>query len=134
MRGSCLDAQVARDLLAAELLVDGLDETSFVMKTLDRQRNMAKVRPVPLSFSESELLHKINVGLPEAIWEEYRRLVGKRSAETLTEADHIRLIALSDRIEISNAERISDLIQLAKLRNQSLDDLMNNLGIKPREL
>jgi hypothetical protein len=84
-----------------------------------------------LSRSESELLRKINRGLPEPMWQRYKRLVTLRDAELLTEEEHQELIRLSDKIEVLNAERIGYLLELAQLRHQSLSDLMNDLGIHP---
>ena len=118
----------------SEATRNGLDETSFVMKTLERQRTQASTRPRALPTEEAELLHKINVGLPEEFWNEYRDLIGKRRAEFLTDQEHTRLLELSDRVESDNVERITHLIQLAQIRNTSLDDLMLELGIRPRDV
>ena len=120
--------------IRSEAQRNGIDETSFVKKTLELQRNLTSARPSALPAQEAELLREINTGLPEHLWEEYRDLVGKRRAELLTDAEHSRLIVLSDLIESDNAERIDRLIQLGQLRNVSLDELMAQMGIRPREI
>jgi hypothetical protein len=120
--------------IRSEAQRSGLDEMSFVKQTLERQRTLANSRPVAMPANEAELLRKINTGLPEHVWNEYRDLVAKRRAETLTESEYSRLITLSDQIEIDNAERVGLLIQLAQIRNVPLDDLMTQMGIKPREI
>ncbi len=65
------------------------------------------------------------------MWDEYYALIDKRQTETLTADGHHRLIEISDQIEALNVERIQALVQLAALRQQSLDDVMEDLGIKP---
>jgi hypothetical protein len=79
--------------------------------------------------TEAQLLRKINEGLPAATWKRYRDLVAKRRAETLTVTEHVELISISDQIEEKNAERIGYLVELAQLRNTTLDEVMIQLGI-----
>jgi hypothetical protein len=67
-------------------------------------------------------------------WENYRRLLKLRKAELLTPQDHEMLIALSDKIELANAERLKYLVMLAKLRGVTLPVLMGDLKIVPVEL
>jgi len=56
----------------------------------------------------------------------------KRRAETLTEAEHQTLIEISNQVEEANARRIKSLVQLAALRNVSLETLMADLQIMPQ--
>lgn len=79
--------------------------------------------------AEADLLQRINAGPTEEVWRRYHALVAKRRAETLSPAEHAELIELSDRIEEANAQRISHLVELARLRGQSLATLMAQLGI-----
>ena len=65
------------------------------------------------------------------MWDEYHVLIAQRQAETLTTDEHHRLIEISDQIEALNAGRIQALVQLAALRQQSLENVMDDLGIKP---
>jgi wyosine [tRNA(Phe)-imidazoG37] synthetase (radical SAM superfamily) len=83
-----------------------------------------------LSSRETELLREINRGLSQEEWQRYRELVAKRRSETLTSAEQTALIALTDQIEEANVCRIERLIELAGLRNTSLEALMDQLGIK----
>jgi len=57
-------------------------------------------------------------------------LIAKRRAETLTPDEHAALIALSDQIEDLNARRVECLAELARLRQLSLSELMQQLGLK----
>lgn len=82
--------------------------------------------------SEDELLMRISQGLPEQVWEQYDTLIAKRRAEMLTPEEHNALIALSDRIEDANAERIGYVAELAELRHVPLNAMMRSLGIGPR--
>jgi hypothetical protein len=84
-----------------------------------------------LSMSESELLLKINQGIPDQLQQRFNQLVAKRQALDLTEADYAELIQLTDRIEQLDAERIESLAELARLKNKSLTEMMHDLGIQP---
>jgi hypothetical protein len=77
------------------------------------------------------LLSKINLGISSNEWERYHELVARRKAETLTPDEQIELIALSDRLEEVNAQRIGYLAELARLRNTSLEALIRELGLTP---
>ena len=47
-----------------------------------------------------------------------------------SEAEHAELIALTDEIELAHARRLESLVQLARLRGASADDLMQEFGIR----
>lgn len=92
-----------------------------------RARRKAKVLPE----EEAQLLLKINQGIPADLRDRYQILCQKREAETLTEDEYDALIQLSDRIEQIGAERLEALASLAQLRQVSLLELMETLGIQP---
>lgn len=79
----------------------------------------------------SDLLQKINLGIPVATWKRYDYLKGLRDREQLDPEEHAELIRISGQIEEANAERMKYLVELAKLRNVPLRELMETLGIKP---
>jgi hypothetical protein len=114
----------------------GSDTNTFVVQALEERlrRNSYPSTPAHLSQEESRLLQKINQGLQEAIWQEYHALIAMRRAEILTPREHTRLIALSDHIEETHAERMASVAELARLRQVSLKTLMEQLGIKPRKV
>jgi hypothetical protein len=68
---------------------------------------------------------------PKEFNERYRELTKKRQEERLTEAEHEALIRLTDEAELKQAERLQALVELARLRNMSLQEVMDALGIKP---
>jgi len=82
-----------------------------------------------LNHVESDLLQKINQGLPEHKWQRYNELIAKRRAETLTDEEQTELIEISDVIEQTNAERMARLAKLAQLRHAPLENTMHELGI-----
>jgi len=84
-----------------------------------------------LSKNESELLLKINQGLPQDVQQRFDELVSKRQAETLTPDEHQELLDLTDQIEKSDARRVEYMAQLANLRGISLPTLMKELAIHP---
>lgn len=84
-----------------------------------------------LSPNEATLLQKINQGLPANEEERLRLLIGKRQAGTLEIVEQQELIALSTKVEQLAAQRLQHLIELAALRRMTVDELINQLGIKP---
>lgn len=91
----------------------------------------ARRRSPSLSRKETELLQKINQGLPGEIQQRLNLLTKKRRAETLTPEEHQELLGLVDEVEQMDAKRVEYLAELAQLRNTSLRLLMNQLGIRP---
>ena len=83
------------------------------------------------SGEEAPLLEEINKGLPPDVQRRYDELRKKLSEETITPNEHQELIALNDRIEEADVERVKALAALAALRNVSMKDLMDDLGILP---
>lgn len=117
--------------LRDEAARDGLDTGAFVLNLLEKSVELTRREPQHLSQMEAELLQSINEGLPPEKWQRYQELVAKRRAKSLTAEEHRELIELSDSIEETNARRIGHLVELAQLRNISLESLMQNLGISP---
>lgn len=114
----------------------GVDARTYVVKALAAQLEppgpaAPDSRSPSLDAAEANLLRQINLGVPAAHWEEYRRLVGKRPDLTLTPDEQARLVALSDEIEEANARRMRPLVELARLRRMPLEQLMDELGIRP---
>ena len=103
----------------------------------DLERLMSQVvtlqarRKAPsLPKNESDLLLKINQGLPLDVQKRFDELVAKRQAETLTSYEHQELLDLIDRIEKSDAKRVEYMAKLANIRGTSLATLMKELDIR----
>jgi hypothetical protein len=91
----------------------------------------ARRKTLILPEEEAELLLKINQGIPTDLRASYQILREKREAETLDDKEYESLIQLSNQIEQIGAQRLEALAKLAQLRQVSLLDLMETLGIKP---
>lgn len=110
-----------------QLNVADLDRVMHQIIDLKQRKN-----PSILSRKESDLLKAINVGLPKELQNRYNVLVKKRHNETLTDAEYEELLILTEQVEKLDNQRLSLLLELAKLRNQSLDDVITSLELKPR--
>jgi hypothetical protein len=112
--------QAAKQLSSSELEV-------FVWQIIALQ---AQRKAPGLSKDESQLLLKINRGLPSAVQERFDELIAKRKAETLTPGEHGELLGLTNQIEKLDAKRVEYLKELACIRQTSLTALMEDLHIQ----
>jgi DNA-binding Xre family transcriptional regulator len=67
----------------------------------------------------------------ESIQKRYDELIAKRQAETLTSAEYQELLQMTEKIERLEVQRVEYIAELAKLRQTSLTELMDSLGISP---
>ncbi len=65
------------------------------------------------------------------IQKRYMELQTKLHHETISADEHQELLALIDRLELVDATRLQALLELAQLRQVSLQELMRQLGIHP---
>ena len=91
----------------------------------------SEVEYVLISPAEAELLQKINQGLPAELGQRYSVLIEKRDAEELTPDEHEELLTLTEQIEQLEAQRVAFLVELARLRNTTITELIQQLGIRP---
>lgn len=108
--------------LRIEATKQGVEPDRYILNTLT-------TRLQPTAITEASLLNQINTGLSQETWKHYHALIQKRQAETLTKEEYTQLTELSTRLETLNVQRIQSLIHLATLRNQTLDEVMQDLGI-----
>ena len=111
----------------------GLSLNDYVLQSITQRLPRKRTQPrhaAQLSQRESELMQAINRSLSQVEWERYHKLVAQRQAETLTPDDQAELIAISDRIEEANAERIEYVAELARLRSTTLPALMKELDLQ----
>jgi type IV secretory pathway VirB4 component len=124
-----VEAQVdTKQLLQAIEQMPQPDFETFVTQVL-KLRAQRQVQS--LSLSESELILKIKQSIPDDLQQEFNELIEKRRSMTLTDAEHKKLIQLTDQIEYLDAKRIEYLAQLAQLKQQSLAEVMQDLNIYP---
>ncbi len=88
---------------------------------------------VALPADEAFLLKRINAGLPASVQRRYDELTAKRRAERLDPEERQELLALTDRVERADAERLRALAQLAQLRQVSVAALMAELHMRAPE-
>ncbi len=81
--------------------------------------------------NEAEVLLKVNEALPPVIQQRLDELIAKRQTQSLTPAEHQELIHLTEQSEQLDANRLQHLLALAALRQVSLDEVMQQLGIRP---
>ncbi len=123
--------QLTADLSMEALLhaIDQLDAKeldTFVTRVLALR---ARRRGRPLN-TEAELLPKINQGLPREVQQRDEELIEKRDARTLSPEEYNELLQLTDRAEQADVERLEALIDLARLRQISLDELLRDLRLR----
>jgi hypothetical protein len=82
-----------------------------------------------LGQAETDLLLRINRGLPPALHQRYGELIARRQGGVLSTEEREELLRLTDQVELLEAERAEALVQLAQLRGESLSDLLKQLGI-----
>src|SRR5262245_25467851 len=117
-----------RDLLAAveQLSQPELEQFALEVIALCAARTAGSASPV-----EAQLVERIHHAVPEELLRRSRELDAKRRAETLTPAEHVELLHLTDEIEHRSAERVWALGKLARLRKKPLDAVMEEFGIQP---
>lgn len=115
------------DLLnaASQLSLSELEKLVSRIIALQAQR-----RAPSLPKIESELLLKINQGIPSDLQKRYNELVAKRRANAIANDEYDELLRMTDEIEKLEARRIEYLGALASIRKVSLAELMDDLGIK----
>lgn len=107
---------------------EGVATDAYIVQLLQWHLSAAQ-RALPAS--EGSLLQQINLGLPPATWQRYHTLVRKLEDETLQPDEQQTLIAITNQIEQANVRRTAALIKLAQIRNTTLDQLIDQLGIRP---
>lgn len=124
-----VEAQLPTDeLLRAVGQLNQSDLEQFVSQVIAlRARRQASGLP----RIESELLLKVNEGVPSDIQARYSELIAKRQAETLTPDEYEELLRLTRQVEKLEVRRVEYLAELARLRGTSLTALMEDLGIRP---
>jgi hypothetical protein len=124
-----VEAQLPTDeLLRAVGQLNQSDLEQFVSQVIALR---AKRQASSLPRVESELLLKINEGVPSDIQTRYTELIAKRQAETLTPDEYEELLRLTQQVEKLEVRRVEYLAELARLRGTSLTALMEILGIRP---
>ncbi len=78
-----------------------------------------------VSPAQADLLHKINTIFPSEKRRRYNELYARFKNEDLNKNEYEELLVLSNEFEILNAERIKFIGELAELRGQTLEQVMD---------
>ena len=116
------------DVLVGISTLETPDLEQFLQKI---GRLVARRKSAAASDRETVLLQAINQATPSTLQQRYDTLSQKMNAETITPVEHQELLKLIDKLEMQQAKRLKNLIELAHLRNLSLDELMQNLNLLP---
>ncbi|RMG25662.1 MAG: hypothetical protein D6730_10520 [Bacteroidetes bacterium] len=117
-----------QDLLKGveKLELNELEE--FLQKVLKLRAR--KVAP-SLSEKETVLLTNINREIPPHLSKRFKELDKKRQDEALSKEEQEELTTVLEQIEGINVERIQALAELAHIRQCTLRELVQQLGIQP---
>lgn len=94
---------------------------------------VAQRKSPALAKEETILLKQINEGISPDVLERFQALQIQQKNSGLNEAQQAELKALVDLIENMETNRLAHLIQLANLREISVEDLRIQLGIQPAQ-
>ena len=113
---------------AARLELQELESLSKKIATLIFQK-----RGIPvMDETELKLLQQINKEFPANKWERLEFLDWKLEYRALNEAEEVESLELAEAYEEFSVERIESLAQLATIRRIHIDELMEELGLKPK--
>lgn len=116
----------AEKLLQATANLSSAELEQFVNQAiiLKAKRNAPNVSEI-----EAKLLSEINKGLSPKQQKRFDELAEKLELETMTETENREFLRLTDKVEKQDARRIEMLGKLAEIRNQSFDEMVEELGI-----
>jgi hypothetical protein len=118
--------------LSTEEIISAVAELSLpeIEEVFDQVLALQAERKAPhLSSAESDLLARVNAGLPIDLVERLAMLRNKRENGSITDVEYEELTRLSDQAEEVHANRLAALVELAKLRGATLPALLDQLGI-----
>ena len=119
-------AEIVR--IAANLEIQEFESLYKKLSTLRLQK-----RGVPvMDETELKLLQQINKEFSANKWERLEFLDWKLEYRTLNEAEEVESLELAEAYEEFSVDRLEKLVQLAKLRRVHIDELMEQLGLKPK--
>ena len=90
---------------------------------------LAEKKAPHLSKRETELFLEINDGFDEVFWYRYKELREKLEDETMTPTENEEFLKMNEEVEAKNVIRLRSVAELAQLRQMSIPDLMNQLGL-----
>ncbi len=114
------------DILVGVAELETPDLEQFLQKI---GRLVARRKSPSLSERETVLLQAINQSSNIALQNRYSILSKKQNSGMVTDGEHEELLTLIDKLEVLQAKRLENLIELSQLRGISLEILMQNLNL-----
>lgn len=111
------------NLLNAVVQMPEKEFNHFVQKAR-KIRQKEEVKP-SISPKEADLLHKINNIFDSAKRQRYNELYARFKNDDLDKTEYAEVLELSNEFEILNAKRVGFIGELAKLRAQTLEQVMD---------
>ena len=105
------------DNRSLDTFIDNILSLRLQRKTSDKQKE------------EVDLLQKINKSLSIKEIDRFNALREKQYEDDITEQEYAELLVLVNKIEKLNVKRLKYLISLAQLRNVTVREVMNQLGL-----
>lgn len=97
--------------------------------------SLAKTAPLKkndvFSDEESALFRAINQGFDEAFWQRLSYLKKQLEEGEITADERNELLSFNEQLEIMNVERMKAVSKLAELKGEDIDEVMQQLGLKP---
>jgi hypothetical protein len=114
--------------------VEQLDASELEQLIAQAIRVQTKRKTLSLPKDQSLLLQQITQCIPNQLQERYDLLIGKRQDNALTDEEYQELINLGEHIEAIDVKRLENLTKLAKLRQISLNELIQEFQLQPQAL
>jgi uncharacterized ubiquitin-like protein YukD len=114
--------------------VEQLDSSELEQLIAKAIRVQTKRKTLSLPKDQSLLLQQITQCIPNQLQERYDFLISKRQDNTLTDEEYQELINLGEHIEAIDVKRLENLTKLAKLRQISLNELIQEFQLQPQAL
>lgn len=112
--------------------VEQLDSTELEQLIAKAIRVQTKRKILSLPKEQTLLLQQIIQCIPPQLQERYDFLISKRRDNTLTDEEYQELIDLGEHIEAIDVKRLEHLTELAKLRQTSLNSLIQEFQLQPQ--
>ena len=109
---------------------EGMSLERYITQLLTATSISRNAKKSEQPLTEAELLKHCQLAVQTDDLAEYHRLRTLYKLNKITDAERESLIQLNDLIEIAHAKRMAYVLQLATLRNVSLEQTMKDLGIK----
>jgi hypothetical protein len=119
--------QTKNELLSIELSTLSSSELDKIISQAIVLR--AKKQAKFAEKKEANLLVKINQGLNREQQLRFDELAEKLQSENITESERKDFLQLTNQIELLDAKRIKLIGDLAKIRKQTFDETLKELGI-----